>query len=289
MKNEFKIRIIVAAIAVTTLLALFVWKKYIPSFQKTTQPVEIEFKAKNYGEFAEAYAKGRRGCSNAVYNLLRQHVSSDVAVLDLGCGTGLSTQPLLKMFKEVYGCDHDIRMLEIAKRNAINPNIFKKCSAYELPYENEKFGLVTMFTSFHWFCDAKAAHEISRVLKKGGFVYVVDAGKNPFHKELMEIEEKAIGYEVSHPKKQGYDPEKMLTENGFITVVKQEFKDIQKYTVEELLQRYQSNTHWHDVIHSGKEKEVLDKLRELCISKVNPQDGFIHYENPEKVLLVQKK
>jgi trans-aconitate methyltransferase len=70
------------------------------------------------GETAENYAKYRRrypdAMVDAVADLLR--LDSGDAVIDLGCGTGLLTQPLARRAGIVVGVDPEADMLAVARR-----------------------------------------------------------------------------------------------------------------------------------------------------------------------------
>lgn len=246
-----------------------------------------EDRAKSFGDLVSAYIKGRGAYSTEVYDLLIEHVGPDYKVLDVGCGTGIATRSLSARFKDVHGCDHDEKMLEAAKNSSPDRISFEMGSAYQLPYQDGEFGLVTMFSSFHWFCDAKAMQEISRVLQKDGFVYVVGKTPSGFSEEIRKIEDDAVGYKILRAR-DGYEPGKMLTENGFVILENQEFISMKTCTVEEALQKVQSMSSWNDVKKAGKEQEVLDQIKECLAKQVDPKDGLLHYEVSERVILAQK-
>jgi ubiquinone/menaquinone biosynthesis C-methylase UbiE len=253
----------------------------------TSPQVTHEEKAKGFGELVEAYAKGRKVHADIVYNWLQKHVKKEKAVLDLGCGTGISTIPLFSRFDEVRGCDHDPKMLAIAKKDPKYAAFFDEGSAYKLPYKDKKFGAVTMFASFHWFSDKEALAEISRVLEDDGFVYIVERNGNPgFSDEARKMVSSIVG--PSYVKsKENYNPVEALTQNGFKIVDITEFATEDTFTVEEALQYFQSRSDWKYVKKAGKEQETLAKLRELCEKNAN-EKGIIVVPNKPRSILAQK-
>lgn len=250
--------------------------------------ISNQVKGRSFGELVDAYVVGRKKYADSIYEILTQYVGTDRAVLDVGCGTGLSTEPLFtRGFKEVRGVDHDPKMLAIARRHNGHQDQFDEGSVYQLPYSDGQFGLVTMFSSFHWFCDEKALSEITRVLDKQGFVYVNKTHGRPWKNEVEKIMESTIGHKIvdAHEK---YNPEQLLQENGFAIVTLQTVEISYQYTIDEVLQREQSSSSWHDVKRAGKEKEMVAKLKEFFLQLADDQ-GIIHGLQKTTFLLAQKK
>ena len=107
-------------------------------------------------------------------------------ILDVGCGGGFTIRRLLNRSKDaqVYGID--ISEESVAKAKKVNAEVLDKQvfvtqgSAEKLPYENEKFDLVTAVeTVYFWPNLPGCLQEVHRVLKPGGkfaiLVEVVDS------------------------------------------------------------------------------------------------------------------
>lgn len=107
-------------------------------------------------------------------------------MLDVGCGGGFTIRRLLNRSKDaqVYGID--ISEESVAKAKKVNAEVLDKQvfvtqgSAEKLPYENEKFDLVTAVeTVYFWSNLPGCLQEVHRVLKPGGkfaiLVEVVDS------------------------------------------------------------------------------------------------------------------
>jgi ubiquinone/menaquinone biosynthesis C-methylase UbiE len=96
-------------------------------------------------------------------------------MLDIACGTGKSTEPLLRSGLTVDGVDIDPLMIKEAEKQAKlkSLDITYAVSAVEhLPYEDESFDVITVGTAFHWFVNETAMAEIKRVLKGNGLLFV---------------------------------------------------------------------------------------------------------------------
>ena len=134
-----------------------------------------------FGIFAKDYKKYRSEPDKKLYKHLfslikRQKKSAVASILDVGCGVGNSTEPLVRNQNvAVSGCDIDERMIKearsSAKRNKLSIT-YVTAPAEKLPFSNESFDVVISSAAFHWFANAKAMREIKRVLKKGGFYFV---------------------------------------------------------------------------------------------------------------------
>ena len=71
-------------------------------------------------------------------------VAANEKILDIGCGTGKSTEPLIKIFKnaEIVGCDPDAAMLAEAKASAKKlglPIEYVEGRAERLPFVDDSF------------------------------------------------------------------------------------------------------------------------------------------------------
>nr|XP_033791440.1 putative methyltransferase DDB_G0268948 [Geotrypetes seraphini]XP_033791441.1 putative methyltransferase DDB_G0268948 [Geotrypetes seraphini] len=96
----------------------------------------------------------------------------DLAV-DVGCGTGNSTQLLAPHFQKVVGVDESEAQLSVAKEVSMKPNIsFCVSTAEALPFQDASVDLVTASVAAHWFDVDKFVKEAIRVLKPNGCLAV---------------------------------------------------------------------------------------------------------------------
>jgi ubiquinone/menaquinone biosynthesis C-methylase UbiE len=139
--------------------------------------MEIDKIKKQFGNEASNYTKFRLPYSKELYTLLFSLIhQKNGKVLDIACGTGKSTEPLLEsgLGLEVYGCDHDELMIKEAQKQAELKKLaiqYAVADAAQLPFEDETFDVITVGTAFHFFADEMAMKEIKRVLKPGGLFF----------------------------------------------------------------------------------------------------------------------
>lgn len=92
-------------------------------------------------------------------------------ILDVACGTGHSTAPLLKLADNVIGCDISDAMLEHARRRCPAAT-FIAASADALPLADDSVDVVTVAMALHWFDQRGFVAEAVRVLRPGGSLVV---------------------------------------------------------------------------------------------------------------------
>lgn len=93
--------------------------------------------------------------------------------LDLGCGTGFSTESLHARLPLVAweGADASAAMIELARRKpALAALPFTVASAEALPFADATFDVVVANFSWHWFGEP-AGREVRRVLRPGGWLF----------------------------------------------------------------------------------------------------------------------
>jgi ubiquinone/menaquinone biosynthesis C-methylase UbiE len=131
----------------------------------------------SFGKIAKNYQKYRNPYNQKLYKLLFSLIpNKDISVLDIGCGTGKSIEPLVKLGKKVklFGCDPDKQMLKIAQQNALVldlPITYIYGAAEKLPFDKNSFEVTISGSAFHWFANVKSLKEIRRVLKTKGMLF----------------------------------------------------------------------------------------------------------------------
>lgn len=121
------------------------------------------------------YGDNRPGYPETLYDaFFEYHKGSSELVLDVGCGTGIATFPLLKYFKTVIGTDPSAKMLEAAKsikdtlEEGKNHIDFKISAAEEITKLGVKADAIVAAECIHWLDREKFFEEAYHVLKPNG-------------------------------------------------------------------------------------------------------------------------
>ena len=201
----------------------------------------------NFGKLAKDYKFFRPDYPARIIRDIYSFVTvSSPTILDLGCGTGISTRQMAKRGSKVFGCDIDEKMLENALKNKNNIT-YALGAAEKLPFAKETFDLITMFSSFHWFANKKAMNEIKRVLKPKGIIFIVQPRQtSPFRYDRIDIINKVLGVTVKtkYSKRKFED---VLAQNNFKIIENKIYKTVNKYTLEQFLKLLQTYSIWNDV------------------------------------------
>lgn len=95
-------------------------------------------------------------------------------ILDLACGTGQSTQALLKYCQNVTGYDQSEAMISIAKKNVQTKFIIG--SAESTPFENQSFDFINISMAYQWFKQDLFLTEVKRILKPNALMCLDNYG-----------------------------------------------------------------------------------------------------------------
>jgi ubiquinone/menaquinone biosynthesis C-methylase UbiE len=113
-------------------------------------------------------------------------------VVDLGCGTGLSTRPWVGHARQIIGVDCSAAMLEEARRS--DPTLtWVLGRAEETTLGTASADIVVAVQSFHWMDPRRTLPEIARILRPGGVFAAVDTDLPPaIHPELDRVFEQFL-------------------------------------------------------------------------------------------------
>ena len=232
-------------------------------------------KQNKFGALSKEYRAARKGYPKELFTYLQDLIGKEhVATLDLGCGTGIATRELKEYDFDVIGADKEDEMIDKAKQESSDtPYII--ASAEKIPFESERFDLVTAFTSFHWFNNEEALTEIWRVLKKGGVFFAAvkinrkTEDTEQFRKGYQAIFKKYAGEHYSNIK--NHSNKEFLT-RIFTNLAEKSFNIEERSSIEESLTLVRSLSLWNLVSDEDKPK-MLEELKDFY--EQNLVDGFV--------------
>ncbi len=105
-----------------------------------------------------------------------------MAVLDVGCGTGIHLELYQKVGCNVYGIDQSPSMLQVARnRLGESANLYMG-DASNMPYQDKEFDLIVMSTVLHEMPRAVRSaviNEAKRTIKEDGRILLIDFHPGP--------------------------------------------------------------------------------------------------------------
>ncbi|HTX59916.1 MAG TPA: class I SAM-dependent methyltransferase [Verrucomicrobiae bacterium] len=125
-----------------------------------------------YDALADAYQAGRIGYSSDLYNVLAGFgLAARHRVLDVACGTGLASRPLIEGGLKVTGVDASEEMLERARARFPGAT-WERGSAEKLPFGDGTFDVAICAQAIHHLDRKAAIAEMMRAIKPGGLVAI---------------------------------------------------------------------------------------------------------------------
>jgi len=162
-----------------------------------------------------------------VRNSFKQQEKKIERIVDLGCGTGLSTLFWNEIGKEIIGIEPNAQMLETARQYCKEyPHIkFLEGVSTSTGLEDSSIDMIVCSQSLHWMEPTETFKEAFRILKKGGIFAAVDCDWPPTTSS-WKAEKAFIDFQV-HVEEIGNQ--------------KQLFKDVAKWEKSEHLSRMQNS------------------------------------------------
>jgi SAM-dependent methyltransferase len=128
-------------------------------------------------DFPGVYDRFRPSPPPAVLDVLTFLVGEDrpQLVVDLGCGTGLSTRALAERAGQVAGVEPNPRMIAHARAATREQNVrYVEAYANETGLGDGEADLVTAWQAFHWMEPQPALREAARILRDRGVFAACD-------------------------------------------------------------------------------------------------------------------
>jgi ubiquinone/menaquinone biosynthesis C-methylase UbiE len=162
------------------------------------------------GDFTLLYDRYRPTPPDALLELAIRYRGEKIPSLlvDIGCGTGLSSFVWLDRVHKIIGIEPSPDMLRIAEsKSEYYDNVYFLSSyAHELPMEDETVDIVSCSQAFHWMEPQSTLKEISRVLKPNGVLVIYDCRWPPAFDWRLELAYQQLFEKVSTLTKKHGEP-----------------------------------------------------------------------------------
>ena len=130
----------------------------------------------DHNSAAKRYAQFRPYFQPQVIDIIREQLQLTSKLdesLDVACGTGHSAKALLGIANKVTATDLSNAMLAEVESH---PDIaFQQSSAEKLPFDDNRFDILTVSMAYHWFDQPAFLKEAKRVLKRSGTLVIYNS------------------------------------------------------------------------------------------------------------------
>lgn len=210
--------------------------------QQKDEPA-AEINADRFIGFADIYENSRPAVPSHAIEIITGYLGkAPESVVDLGCGTGLSTRAWEGKCGWITGIEPSEDMLNIAKAKSGKKASFVKAYSDNTGLPDKSTDVVFCSQSFHWMNPADTLKEADRILKKGGIFAAVDCDWPPVCDADTEIAYMNLFNKVR--------------------IIEEENKEICK-----TFHRWDKNNHLKNILESGYFKycrEVVFDNKEEC-------------------------
>jgi ubiquinone/menaquinone biosynthesis C-methylase UbiE len=128
---------------------------------------------RDYTLVSSNFSRARSRTWPEIDSLINQYVKEKDRVLDLGCGNGRFSVPVLGKKALYFGIDNSEQLIAIAKKKY--PQVsFNVADALDIPFSKDEFNVILSVSLLHHvpsqFLRDRVIKECQRVLKPGGFL-----------------------------------------------------------------------------------------------------------------------
>jgi SAM-dependent methyltransferase len=141
-----------------------------------------------HARVAAGYASARPYLHPEVFARVRELVRPAARfrrALDVGCGTGLSSEALCDLAEEVVGLDASLDMLRRARR-AVGVR-YVAAAAEDLPFLDGRFDLILACGSMDWVDRPRFLPRAAHLLARGGWLVSLDFGDTGRSPEMPRL------------------------------------------------------------------------------------------------------
>lgn len=141
---------------------------------------DAEKNAKRFMGFAAIYEQARPAMPDYPIHVIAKYLGrTPETVIDLGCGTGLSTAVWVDRCKHVIGIEPNAEMLAVAQTKHNSCVSFRQAFSHETGLSDNLADAVICSQSFHWMEPMQTLREVNRILKPNGVFTAVDCDWPP--------------------------------------------------------------------------------------------------------------
>lgn len=250
-----------------------------------------------FNSVAENYDRYRPGYSEALFHEIAAYadLTSGANVLEIGCGTGKATLPLLELGCSVTALEPGDELASVARRNCAAFRELRLLQVRFEEYDGEggPFDLICSATAFHWIPAEIGYPKLSALLKQGGCAALfwnirIPASGDPELFDRIQAVYRKYRPESRPPEKVGLSRYssclKSLARHGFRRIQVRVFRDFFTASAEEylgLLNTYSDHLALPSSVRLPLECELTDVI--------SASVGRLPVENRQELYLAEKE
>jgi SAM-dependent methyltransferase len=235
---------------------------------------------KTFGEDAELYDRVRPTYPPGLYDELAALLGkmSRPRVLEIGCGTGQATRPMLERGWSVKAVELSPELGQVARAKL--PELEVIIADFDnWPLPAERFDLVISATAFHWLDPLTRVAKSADALRPGGVLAVVSthhvAGRDPFFVEVQECYERFMpgadkGEKLLQPDEVPADSSELDASDRFGPMEFRRYVWDETYTTAEYLDLLSSYSG-----HRALTAEARDRLYDCIGARIDAAGGSV--------------
>lgn len=226
--------------------------------------------ADRFSGFADVYDSSRPEMPLYPIEIIKKYLGkAPDTVIDLGCGTGLSSIIWRGNCKKLIGIEPSDDMLSQAVEKADETLSFRKGFGHDTGMSDSCADVVICSQSFHWMEPRSTLKEINRILKQGGVFATVDCDWPPVCSLNAEK-----SYSIMYKKVKQIESDNPEVRDSFI-----------RYPKDEHLSNIKASGYFsyaREIVFSNREKCNADRLIGLLLSQGSTQ--AILKRDPDAIL-----
>ena len=213
--------------------------------------------AENYATARSQYPDRIIARINEIINAHALPSSEPKLIVDLGCGTGISTRQLVGEKRKIIGVDLDIGMLEKAIEQSPDDIEFVCCDAVSFRLD-QLADVVTMFASMHWLADHASMEAIRNLIDSTGIVIAINRLDVEFRSAIFKS---IAGYDSGKHDdiKTTFSHRNAFEANGFKVVSSDSITGTEAFN-EELLKEYVSSMSVYNFIDDANKPKAMEAI-----------------------------
>lgn len=148
---------------------------------------ELAANAHRFRGSAQSYDLSRPAPPPVLCRMIEQFaaIQTPALVVDLGCGTGLSTRYWSERAHQVIGVEPNLDMLAVARaRTTAENTTYRHAHSHQTGLDDRSANVMTCCQSLHWMDPERTIVEVARVLRPGGIWAIADYQLPLIHWEL---------------------------------------------------------------------------------------------------------